>query len=81
MKRSRKCPKCGGSPIYYCPAEAYPAKDGMRFYVGSNLLFNTRIDLERYICAKCGYTEEYVSDQGLRKLAEAVEKGKIEKVN
>lgn len=32
------------------------------------------IELERYFCADCGFTEEYISDKHLDKLSSMVEK-------
>jgi ribosomal protein S27AE len=68
MKHAKNCPKCGGDEILKIP--------GMRPYRRNNGHIScgrTALDdvlLERYVCTKCGYSEEWVNPGEMHMLKE-----------
>ena len=38
------------------------------------------VELERYVCAACGFSEEYVSPDGLETLSDLAESGKVKMI-
>ena len=80
MKKTKTCPKCEGHSIYLCPAQTVLATNNDYFVIINGLIKNITVRYERYVCATCGYMEEYVPVNNLSKLEEAEEKGLIEKI-
>ena len=74
MKTTGTCPKCGNRNIYYVPGNVM---DGRCFPIKGGFLKYPSVPLDRYICAACGYVEEYISHDGLVKLKEAAENGNL----
>lgn len=68
MKKTMKCPKCESIEIYYIPRKTL-AEEGT-FHINDFLRYDT-IEFTRYVCARCGYIEDYVDEKGLKVLAEA----------
>lgn len=61
MKASGKCPKCESSEIW---SNQNINKRGERPLI--MVSGSTRLLLDTYICAKCGFIEEYLSDKDLK---------------
>ena len=65
MKNMGKCPKCGGNEIL-------PVRSDNVSNIVSGMRFLTAIFSTRFVCAGCGYVEEWIEDaadiQKLRKL-------------
>lgn len=80
MKKTKTCPKCEGHSIYLCAAQTVLATNNDYFVIINGLIKNITVRYERYVCATCGYMEEYVPINNLSKLEEAEEKGLIEKI-
>lgn len=61
MKQSAKCVKCGGQEIIRAPDHvgAYGAGNNIR--LGGFPV--KRVTLTRYICAGCGYSEDWIDSQ------------------
>ena len=60
MKEAKKCPKCLSTDIVRIPGRTTGN------YI--NLFFGT-IRVTRFLCASCGFTEEWIEDQkGIEKL-------------
>ena len=59
MKNTKKCPKCGANVIFLIRENAHSAIPTSIF---------SSVGIYRYICGKCGYTEEWVDEEGLQKL-------------
>lgn len=70
MKSTKKCPKCGGSDIYFIPGTVNFKENGRNIGIAKLMKFEA-IELDRYICGGCGYTEEYISDAGLVRIKKA----------
>ncbi|UKN00758.1 hypothetical protein K6119_13560 [Paracrocinitomix mangrovi] len=60
MKNSKTCPKCGGTEIY---TDAGNPKRGDRTSIP--ITSWGKLFLAVYICAGCGYLEEYVEQDDL----------------
>ena len=61
MKKTGKCPKCGGQEIY---TDRGQTKRGERASLGFSSWKQAYIDT--YLCTTCGYLEEYVSPNDLK---------------
>ena len=66
MKKTGICPKCGGRDILYAAGEAGAYGAGNNIPTGVTNF--SRVPVDRYICASCGYAEEWVDREGLDKL-------------
>lgn len=74
MKKTGVCPKCGGREILYAPGEAGAYGVGNNIPTGSTIF--SRVPVDRYICASCGYTEEWVDGEGLERLKKKLKHSK-----
>lgn len=78
MKTTGICPKCSGTEIY---TDADLTKRGDRGDIGISSW--TRLFLDVYVCATCGFIEEYVRNNDLtddKKIATLKENWKSHKV-
>ncbi|MGO4936475.1 hypothetical protein ACTQ54_02365 [Fundicoccus sp. Sow4_H7] len=60
MKNTGKCPKCGGKDLIYVPGSVGAYGTGNNIMTGLTTL--SAVLVNRYVCTKCGYTEEWVED-------------------
>ncbi len=67
MKNTKTCPKCGSKDIVFVPS-AWSGRDGN---VISAVFMNYKVD--RYVCADCGYCEEWVEKDKLQDLKKRME--------
>lgn len=75
MKKTGICPKCGGNSIGFIPGgKGTTSLSHGRYITINSLMLVKRFEIERYFCADCGFTEEYISDKHLDKLSSMVEK-------
>ena len=58
MKNSGVCPKCSGRSLIKIPGEIGPHGSGNNIQVGSTMM--SLIPVVRFLCATCGYSEEWV---------------------
>lgn len=66
MKNTNKCPKCGSSDIIKVPGYAGAYGSGNNIMVGMTIKFAVPVD--RYLCADCGYSEEWVDIDNIDKI-------------
>lgn len=66
MKATGKCPKCGSTDLIIIPGKMTPAGSG-RYVMTGNTTLSAAL-LHRYVCASCGYTEEYFDKEDIEKL-------------
>ena len=60
MKNTKKCTKCGGNDIVVVSNDGHPdASSGNNIMTGMTILSGV-INVKRYICCDCGYTEEWI---------------------
>ena len=68
MKNTGKCPKCGESDLIYVPGSvAYGV--GNNIMIGLTILSAVRVN--RYVCATCGFTEEWINLEDIAKVQKA----------
>lgn len=66
MKNTNKCPKCGSSDIIKVPGYAGAYGSGNNIMVGMTI--NSAVPVDRYLCASCGYSEEWVNTDNIDKI-------------
>jgi predicted nucleic-acid-binding Zn-ribbon protein len=68
MRNTQSCPKCRGTVILQIPGRAGGYGAGNNIQVGRSIL--SAVLVTRYLCASCGFSEEWVDDKaGLEKLS------------
>lgn len=66
MKNTNKCPKCGSSDIIKVPGHAGAYGSGNNIMVG--ITIKSAVPVDRYLCADCGYSEEWVDIHNIDKI-------------
>lgn len=66
MKHSQMCPKCNGRDIIFVPGSIRWYGAGNNIVVGG---FQRPAIVDRFVCRNCGYSEEWIADKDLEKLA------------
>jgi ribosomal protein S27AE len=69
MKNTKRCPKCGGDNIVRLDGHVGAYGVGNNAMVG-NTVFSA-VNVNRYICCGCGFTEEWIDTQDIAKVAES----------
>lgn len=70
MKNRKVCPKCGGADILIVDGEVRGYGAGNNIMLGASIF--SAVEVDRYICCSCGYTEEWVNMRDM----EAIRKSK-----
>lgn len=68
MKHSKKCPKCAGSKII--KVEADPSKYRFAPQIAMGISIFSAISMPQYICGTCGYSEIWIDEEDLSRIAE-----------
>ena len=71
MKNEKICPKCNSIDIIRVPGKAGAYGSGNNIGVGLTVL--SAVLVHRYVCCTCGYSEEWIDKEDLRKLKEKYE--------
>lgn len=66
MKNQKICPKCGGADILIIDGYAGAYGTGNHIITGRSVF--SAVNVDRYICCTCGYTEEWISVEGIEKI-------------
>lgn len=66
MKKTRKCPKCGGVEILRIQGKAGPYGSGNNIMTGGTIF--SAVGVHRYLCCGCGYSEEWIDMEDIPKL-------------
>lgn len=68
MKRSNQCPKCGSNNILRIEGYigAYGAGNNVRIGLS---IFNA-VNVHRYLCCNCGFSEEWIDEEDIRLVEE-----------
>ena len=66
MKNSKTCPKCGCYEIVRVEGSAGPYGSGNNIMIGATIF--SAINVNRYVCLNCGYSEEWIDKEDLDKL-------------
>lgn len=62
MKQTHICPKCKSHYIVKIPGDT--SELGNYMVLGVSKLSAVRVD--RYVCCECGYSEEWIGENGLK---------------
>lgn len=66
MKNTRICPKCNSSNIIRIDGYAGAYGSGNNIMVGATIF--SAVNVNRYVCCNCGFTEEWIDRSDLEKL-------------
>ena len=66
MKNTNTCPKCGKHDIVRFDGYAGPYDSGNHVKTGSTVF--SAVNVNRYICLSCGFTEEWIDPCDLDKV-------------
>ncbi len=66
MKNTNTCPKCGKHDIVRFDGYAGPYDSGNHVKTGSTVF--SAVNVNRYICLSCGFTEEWIDTCDLDKV-------------
>ncbi len=69
MKNTRICPKCGSNDIAVVDGSAGAYGSGNNIMLGGPIV--SAVKVARYICGSCGFTEEWIGADGLKRLAQS----------
>ena len=66
MKTTKLCPKCGGNDIIKIEGNVGAYGVGNNIPTGATLWSYVKVD--RYLCATCGFSEEWVERENIEKI-------------
>ena len=66
MKNSRTCPKCNSNNIVSIDGYAGAYGSGNNIMTGHTIF--SAVNVNRYICCSCGYTEEWIDKEDMDKV-------------
>ena len=66
MKNTRICPKCEGNDIVRF--DGYVGGNGEGNNLLTGLTYFSAVNVNRYICCTCGFTEEWIDREALEKV-------------
>ena len=66
MKNARICPKCQSDDIVRIDGYAGAYGSGNNVMVGASIF--SAVNVNRYICCSCGYTEEWIDKEDIQKV-------------
>ncbi len=69
MKNTKMCPKCGSSDIVVVDGYAGAYGTGNNIMTGTSVF--SAVNVNRYICCSCGFTEEWIDKGDIRKVKES----------
>ena len=69
MKNTRICPKCGGTDIVRYGG--YVGAYGAGNYIATGATVFSAVGVNRYICCTCGFVEEWIDTEHLKKVSES----------
>ncbi len=68
MKNRKICPKCNGTDILLIPGKAGAYGAGNNIPMGATIFSYVKVN--RYLCCDCGYSEEWIGKDDIRRLKE-----------
>jgi len=71
MKNRKICPKCNSIDIIRVPGKSGAYGSGNN--IQTCLTIFSAVLVHRYVCCACGYSEEWIDKQDIRKLKEKYE--------
>lgn len=67
MKQTKTCPKCGGGEIARIDGSVGAYGVGNNVMTGKSIF--SAVNVNRYVCLGCGFTEEWIDEEDLEKIA------------
>jgi len=67
MKYTRTCPKCGSPKIIRIDGSAGAYGVGNNIMLGATIF--SAVNVNRYVCCACGFTEEWIDQEDIERLA------------
>ncbi len=74
MKHTNQCPKCQSFDILLISGHAGAYGTGNNIMTGSTIF--SAVPVNRYLCANCGYSEEWINTEDIPKLIKKYQKKK-----
>ena len=69
MKNSKQCPKCGSLDIIRFDGYTGAYGTGNNIMAGATIF--SGVDVNRYVCCSCGFTEEWIDLEDIKRLKES----------
>lgn len=69
MKNTRRCPKCNSGDIVRIDGHAGAYASGNNIMLGATIF--SAVNVNRYICCSCGYTEEWIDREDIEKVKDS----------
>ena len=66
MKNTKKCPKCSSEDIVRIDGYAGAYGSGNNVMVGASIF--SAVNVNRYVCCNCGFTEEWIDKEDIEKV-------------
>ena len=66
MKKTKICPKCESSDVVRFDGYVGPYGSGNNQQTGKTIF--SSVPVNRYVCARCGYTEEWIDKEDLERI-------------
>lgn len=66
MKTSKRCPKCAGTDLVRIPGKVGAYGTGNNILTGVSIF--SSVPVHRYVCCRCGFTEEWIDLEDIPKL-------------
>ena len=67
MKNTKMCPKCQSTNIIRIDGYSGAYGSGNNVMTGSTIF--SAVNVNRYICCSCGFTEEWIDKEDIEKIA------------
>lgn len=71
MRNTHRCPKCGETRLIYIPGKAGAYGTGNSIMTGMTIF--SAVLVNRYVCCRCGYSEEWIDPSDLAQLKKKYE--------
>ena len=68
MQNTKTCPKCKGPNVVRVDGNVGPYGTGNNMATGNGLFLSNFVNVNRYICCNCGFTEEWIDKEDLAKV-------------
>lgn len=66
MKQTKICPKCQSADVVRVDGYAGAYGSGNNMILGASIL--SAVNVNRYICRRCGFTEEWIDQEDIQKV-------------
>ena len=71
MKNTNTCPKCQKHNIVRFDGSTGPYGTGNNIYLGTTMFSQIHVNVNRYVCCDCGFSEEWIDTCDLNKIEQS----------